>query len=66
MSGPFCHNLGRSKEFEQGCIDILFSDDMKALIERYEEIDEGEGLNQYGKDYLEGMKDMYEILGRKP
>lgn len=65
LSGPFCHNLGRSEGFEQGCIAILFSQNMKALIERHKEIDERGGLSKYGKDYLEGMKDMYEILGGK-
>ena len=62
MSGPFSYNLGRSKGFEQGCIAILFSGDMKASIERYNEINERKGLNQYGKNYLDGMKNMYEIL----
>ena len=62
INGPFCHMVGRSIGFEQGCIALLFSEDMKALIETYEEINQRNGLSQYGKDYYEGIKSMYEFM----
>jgi len=62
INGPFSSMLGRSKGFEQGCINILFSKDMKKTIEPYEAINQHGGLSLFGKNVLEGMKKTHELI----